>query len=108
MATAPDAVLRLLGLAARAGAVAPGTERVREAVRSGEARFVLVAGDISENTRDKLIPLLVSREIPHVQAYDRDRLGEAIGRGAMSAVAIVDASFARRLRELVAEVRDSE
>ena len=105
---APDAALRLLGLAARAGAVLPGTERVREAVRGGEARFVLVAGDISENTRDKLIPLLASRGTPHVQAYDRERLGEAIGRGSLSAVAVVDASFARRLRELVAADRDSE
>jgi hypothetical protein len=38
---APDRSLALLGMATRAGAVVPGTERVREAARSGSLRFVL-------------------------------------------------------------------
>ncbi len=97
------AVLRLLGLAARAGAILPGTERVREAVRSGGARFVLVAGDASGNTRDKLIPLLQSRGVPHALAYDRARLGGAVGRAPLGAVAVMDASFATRVRQLLAQ-----
>lgn len=104
MAAPPDpamAALRLLGLAARAGAILPGTERVREAARSGEARFVVVAGDASANTCDKLIPLLESRGVPHVSAYDRARLGDAVGRAPLGAVAVMDASFATRLRQLL-------
>ena len=97
----PEAALRLLGLAARAGAIFPGTERVREAVRAGEARFVIVAGDASDNTRAKLIPLLQARGVAHALAYDRTRLGAAIGRAPMGAVAVSDASFAGRLRELL-------
>ncbi len=99
----PEAALRLLGLAARAGAIVPGTERVREAVHAGEARLVLVAGDASENTRAKLIPLLQARGVPHALAYDRARLGAAIGRAPLGAVGVSDASFARRLRELLTE-----
>lgn len=103
---APEAALRLLGLAARAGRVLPGTERVREAVRGGEARFVLIAGDISANTREKLLPLLESRGTPHMIGYDRDRLGAAVGRAPLSAVAVTDASLAARLRELLTESKE--
>lgn len=103
MGAPPDAVLRLLGLAARAGAILPGTERVREAARSGDARLVIVAGDASGNTRDKLIPLLLARGVPHALAYDRALLGEAVGRAPLGAVAVLDASFAARLEQLLAQ-----
>lgn len=106
MGAPPDATtaaLRLLGLAARAGAVLPGTERVREAARAGDARLVVVAGDASGNTRDKLIPLLEARRVPYALACDRTRLGAAVGRGPLGAVAVLDASFATRLKELLAQ-----
>ena len=41
-------VMQLLGLARRAGAVAPGTEAVRQAIRGGHARLVLFAADASQ------------------------------------------------------------
>lgn len=94
-------MLRLLGLAARAGAILPGTERVREAARAGDARLVVVAGDASGNTRDKLIPLLEARRVPYALAGDRARLGEAVGRAPLGAVAVIDPSFAARIHELL-------
>lgn len=50
----PDAAARLagaLGLARRAGALLWGTDRVRDAVRAGKARLVLLTGDASPRTR---------------------------------------------------------
>ena len=41
----PEAAIRLIGLAARAGSAVPGTERVRSAARRGELAFALVAED---------------------------------------------------------------
>jgi ribosomal protein L7Ae-like RNA K-turn-binding protein len=93
-----DAALRLLGLAARAGAVVTGTERVREAARGGTLRFAIVAGDASDNSREKLLPLLAARDMPHVVAFTRDALGAAVGRAGLSAVGITDPSLADRLR----------
>lgn len=97
----PEAALRLLGLAARAGSVLPGTERAREAIRAGNARLVLVAGDISGNTHEKLVPLLQARGIPYVVGFDRERLGAAVGRAPLSAVAVTDRLLAARLAELL-------
>jgi ribosomal protein L7Ae-like RNA K-turn-binding protein len=97
---APDARLRLLGLAARAGAIVPGTERVREAVRSGAVHLVFVAADASRNSRDKLEPLLGMMAVPCISVYDRLALGEAVGRAPLSAVGVTDRRFAGRLHAL--------
>jgi ribosomal protein L7Ae-like RNA K-turn-binding protein len=90
-------VLRLLGLAARAGALLPGTERVREGARGGLLRFAIVAEDTSDNSNDKLLPLLAKRGVPHIVAFTRDQLGAAVGRGPLSAIGITDESLARQV-----------
>lgn len=95
----------MIGLAARAGAVLPGTERVREAARSGILEFALIAADASENSRNKLIPLLDARHIPHGVAGDRAALGAAVGKAPLSALGITDRKFASRVREMLLELR---
>jgi ribosomal protein L7Ae-like RNA K-turn-binding protein len=96
-----DPALRLLGLAARAGAVVPGTDRVRLAVRSDAVRFVLLAADSSANSRAKLVPLLDAKQVPYAEAFNRDALGEAVGRPPLSAVGLTVESFAARVQELI-------
>lgn len=108
-AKTPDAALRMLGLAERAGLVIPGTGRVREAVRAGRVRLVLLASDASRNSRDKLEPLLRAVGLPYRVMADRARLGAAVGRAPLSAVGITDAAMARRIDGLVrahADARD--
>jgi len=100
---APDALLQMLGLAARAGAVVPGTERVREAARSGTLHFALVASDLSDNSRDKLLPLLDARQIPYAVVSDRDALGGAVGRAPLSALGITEKKLAERVQQLLQE-----
>ncbi len=96
-----EQALRLLGLAARAGGVVPGTDRVRIAARRDELQFVLVADDASANAREKLLPLLAARRVPYREVYTRAELGEAVGRSPLSAIGLTDASLAGRIRELI-------
>lgn len=100
---APDAALHLLGLAARAGALLPGTERVREAARNGTLRLAIVAEDVSDNSLNKLLPLLQKRGTPHVVVFTRDQLGAAVGRGPLSAVGLTSESFASRLSAVLGD-----
>lgn len=93
--------LRLLGLAARAGGIVPGTDRVRIAARRDELQFVLLATDASANAREKLVPLLTARGIPYDMVASRMELGGAVGRSPLSAVGLLDVSLARRVRELI-------
>jgi ribosomal protein L7Ae-like RNA K-turn-binding protein len=97
----PDRALGLLGMATRAGALVPGTERVREAARAGTLRLAVMASDASDNSRGKLLPLLTARGISHVIRYERNELGAAVGRGPLSAVGVVDRAFADRLLALL-------
>ena len=94
----------MLGLAARAGAALPGTDRVREAARGDGLFFVFVANDASDNALDKVVPLLKSREIPYAVVFDRDALGGAIGRAGISALGITDRKLASRVKELVKDL----
>lgn len=104
MAERRSEALRLLGLARRAGAVAPGTQAARRAVREGRARLVLMAEDASSVQLDKIRTTLERRAIPRAVLGDRDALGGAVGLAGLSAVAVTDESFARRLIEEIGRV----
>ena len=90
-------MFRLLGLARRAGAVAPGTAAARRSIRRGEARLVLMAGDASGVQLNKIRKELNSRPIPEVTLGDRATLGAAIGKAPVAAIAVTDESLATRL-----------
>lgn len=97
----PERILNLLGLGARAGSVLPGTERVREAVRHGDVKLVILAADASDNQRYKLLPLLETSGVAYTTRFERVQLGIAIGRAPVSAVGVVDPALARRIRSLL-------
>jgi ribosomal protein L7Ae-like RNA K-turn-binding protein len=97
----PDRALALLGLAARAGAIVPGTERVRLAASKGQLAYAIVALDASANAHDKLLPLLEKRAVPHAVMYERAALGAAVGKAGLSAVGIAERGFARKLEEMI-------
>jgi ribosomal protein L7Ae-like RNA K-turn-binding protein len=86
-----------LGLARRAGGIAPGTEAVRRAIREGEARLILIAGDASSVQLDKVRKTMNDRAIPQVTLGDRNTLGAAVGLAPLSAVAVTHAELAKKL-----------
>ena len=94
-----EEALRLLGLARRAGSVAPGVDAARRAVHEGEARLILMAGDASGVQLQKIRNLLENRPIPQGTLGDRTTLGAAVGRGPVSAVAVTAETFADQLRK---------
>ena len=96
-------MLQLIGLAARAGAIAWGTERVRDATRKGRVRFAVVAADLTDTGRDKLIPLLEGRGVDFAVRYTRAELGSAVGRGPLAAIGVTHSGFAERLEALLRE-----
>ena len=97
-----DSALQLLGLAARAGALAPGTSQVVEAARAGRLAFALVATDLTATGRAKLLPVLERTGVRHVVQYTRAELGRAVGRSPLAAVGVADPGFGDRLAALVA------
>lgn len=93
--------LRMLGLAARSGAVVAGTQLVREAARRDALSLALIAADASRNSLEKVLPLLRVRGVPHSIVADRRALGLAVGKAPLSAVGITERGLARRIAELL-------
>ena len=96
-----ERVLRLIGLGVRARTVVVGVEQVRAAAKKGNLVFALVAPDASENSRDKVVPLLRARRVKFVEGPTAAQLGAAVGREQTAAVGVTDAQLARGIRELV-------
>jgi ribosomal protein L7Ae-like RNA K-turn-binding protein len=97
-----QALLGLLGLAARARAVVSGTEQVRAEARKGRLELVVLARDAAAGQRSKLTGLLDAREISYFSVLSREQLGSAIGRAPVSAIGLKQQGFARRAAELAA------
>lgn len=93
-----------LGMAARAGQLRIGTDAVRRSIRSRRAAAVVIAGDAPPYVREKLERLLTSRSLPYRVVLDGDRLGRAVGRERVVALAVTDGSLGRRVMELAEAV----
>ena len=100
-------VLRLLGLARRAGTVVTGTGAVRDAVRSNAARLVLLAEDAAPGQTGKVAGLLRHRSLSGVTWGTQEELGRAVGSAPLSAIAITEEGFAAQLRERLASAEGS-
>ena len=103
----PDAVSRMLsslGMAARAGQLRVGLDAVTQAIRSGQAVAVVTARDAPLSVHKKLEALTASQSVPHTVVLDGDRLGAAVGRERVVALAITERSLGRRVLDLAEEV----
>lgn len=86
--------LSRLGLARRAGKLVTGEEGVLKAIRSGQARLVILSADASENTRKKTADKCTSYGIPLLTGFSRQELGGAVGKHEGVMFAITDQGFA--------------
>lgn len=98
-----DKLLSFLGLARRAGKVQMGHDPVLESLRSGHARLVLLASDLSSHTSGGLIRTAEEEGVPVLTLpYTLDEMGAAVGKRT-GAVAVEDAGFAKKLKTLCAD-----
>ena len=92
-----DRRLSLLGLAARAGAVTSGSFLTERAVKQGEAWFVILAEDASENTKKRLKDKCTYYHVPYTFCETQENLGHMIGKEARSSVTVTDEQFGRQI-----------
>lgn len=100
--------LSQLGLAMRAGKVVTGDEIVLKAIRSSEAKLVIVAGDASLNTRKKFRDKCGNYQVPLLIGYDRESLGASVGKPERVVLALTDQGFANMLRKTVSNTSEVE
>ncbi len=83
-----------LGLAMKSGNVASGEFMTEQAIRSGEAKLVIVAEDASDNTKKKFRNSCHYYQVPLAIVGDKETLGNAIGKEFRASLAVLDQGFA--------------
>ncbi|MDQ0090580.1 ribosomal protein L7Ae-like RNA K-turn-binding protein [Paenibacillus anaericanus] len=101
-------VLSGLGLAMRAGKVVTGDESVLKAVRSAEAKLVIVAGDASANTHKKFRDKCGTYKVPLIIGFDRERLGASVGKPERIVIGLMDQGFADMIRRTIVKTSEVE
>ena len=72
--------------------------QVREAAKGNKVVFAIVAADASQNSLDKIVPLLNARRVRFVEVPSAAELGIAVGRNQTAVVGIVDRQLAAGVR----------
>ena len=94
-----DNVLRMVGIATKAGKVASGEFMTENAVKSGIASLVIVAEDASENTKKKFQNMCEFYETP-IRVYGiKDDLGHAMGKEFRASMAVTDEGLAKAVEK---------
>lgn len=101
---ATDPVLRMLGLARRAGKLAYGDELVREACFDHKTRCVFIAGDAGANAAKKAAFYADTANVPCVTLpHGKLELGSAIGKAGCAMCAVADIGMAAAAVNKLAE-----
>lgn len=92
-------LISALGLARKAGKLASGDTALKFAVKSGKVNLILMAEDVSDNSKKELINLAKLYNIALSVSLTKQELGRAIGKAERAAVAVVDKNFATMIKK---------
>jgi ribosomal protein L7Ae-like RNA K-turn-binding protein len=98
-------IMRLLGLGVRGRGAVVGVNQVRESARSNKVFLAVVATDASENSLEKIVPLLNARRVRFIEVPSAVELGTAVGRDQTAVVGVVDRQLAAGIRAIVEPAR---
>ncbi len=88
---------RMLGLAARMRAVAFGEGAVKDSLKNGKAKLVVVATDASDNTKKKFCNSCEFYSVKMLEVSDRYTLGRYTGREFAVVLAVTNQGIAENM-----------
>ena len=98
-----DAVLNLLGIARRAGCLSLGSHASEAALKTGRAKLLLLASDLSGRSRRTLSGMGEARVIPwRALPCDIAALSQAVGTGA-GCLTVNDDGFTKKILALLSK-----
>ncbi len=92
-----DNILSTIGLAMKAGKVVSGEFMTESAVKSQSAYMVMIARDVSDNTRKKFRNMCEYYEVPLCEYSTKDELGHSLGKEFRASLAVTDKGFAQTI-----------
>lgn len=92
-----DKISSLIALANKAGKAVSGSDKVMDTLRRGEAAVLIMAEDISSESRAKFLAVAAKAGVETFMFSMKDRLGSPLGKEIRTAVAVQKSSFAETL-----------
>ena len=90
-----------LSLAMKAGALAVGEGKARDAIRAEKASLIILSGDASANTEKRFLDMANFRNLPILSFADRYALGRAIGREFAVVAAVCNRGFSDNIMKIL-------
>ncbi|MBQ9708495.1 MAG: ribosomal L7Ae/L30e/S12e/Gadd45 family protein [Firmicutes bacterium] len=87
-------VISYLGLARRAGKLVSGVNTCTVNMAKGRVKLMILAEDISDNSRNKIMKEIRRYNVPYVSWGTIDEMSHAVGSEGRSVFAICDKGFA--------------
>ncbi len=91
-------VYSMISLACKAGKIVTGEDAVRNAVRAGKVKLLILSGDASENTEKRFRNAAAFYHVECKVWGTKEQLGLCVGKSERSVVAITDQGFGDALR----------
>lgn len=101
-----DKLLGFLGLCRRAGEMKIGCDTVLESITLGNSKLVLMASDISENTKKKILSAAKDGTY-EILKYSKDELSFALGK-TCAVLSVESEGFAKKIRQLINTLQGGE
>lgn len=96
-----EPIYRMLGLCMKAGKLLSGNKQVSEGLKKRQAVLLIVTEDSSPRTKDEYIKAAERLHLPCRLFGEKERLGQALGKGVRTAALITDQGFGRAIAEKI-------
>ena len=94
-------ITSLLGLAQKAGKITSGELAVEKAVKSGQAKLLIIAKDCSAATKKNYRDMATYYHVELYEEFSKEELGACIGKVYRAALAVIDVGFSTALKKLL-------
>ncbi|WP_163192650.1 ribosomal L7Ae/L30e/S12e/Gadd45 family protein [Clostridium thermarum] len=95
-----DSFLQFLALTKRAGKLVEGYNKSEEYIKLGKVSLCIVSKSISKNSREKFERLCENHKVKLIIDYEKEVLGNILGRKEINVISVIDADMSKRLIEI--------
>lgn len=89
-----------LGLTRKSGNLSLGGNLTEAALKRGKVKLIIIAEDASLNTVKKFRNYSISHKVECLSILTMDEMGEALGKGEIAVIGVLDDKMAKKLKEL--------
>lgn len=93
--------LGLIGISAKAGKIAFGTDQVIEEIERGKVKLVILAEDASRKTKENFVLLCKRKSIKVIIYEKKENLSKAIGKQNKAIIAIKDKNLGEEIYKII-------